>query len=74
MRFVGMYIAESGERHAFNLTSDDFQPGSWRLNRFSDVVPDNDILKGYRTRGWEEKAWEFTVQIWERAIDRSSAA
>lgn len=74
IRFFGMNIAESGERHAFHLTSDDFQPGSWRINRLSDAVPDNDVLKDYRARGWEDKTWEFTLQIWERALAKSSSA
>ncbi|KAJ4420380.1 hypothetical protein N0V82_004369 [Gnomoniopsis sp. IMI 355080] len=73
MRYFGMNIAESGERHAFHLTSDDFHAGSWRISQHSDVVPDNDVLKDYKRRGWEERAWEITVQIWERALAKDLA-
>lgn len=73
-KYFGMNIVESGQRQAFHLTSDDFQPGSWGVNKLSDVVPDNDVLKDYRARGWEDKAWEFTLQTWERALAKGSSA
>lgn len=68
IRYFGMNIKESGERHAFHLTSDSFEPGSWRLDRHSNVVPDNDVLRDYENRGWAENAWNFTLAIWDKAL------
>ncbi|KAL1870723.1 hypothetical protein Daus18300_005043 [Diaporthe australafricana] len=65
IRYFGMNIKESGERHNFHLTSDGFEPGSWRVDRHSNAVPDNDVLKDYLGRGWAEKAWNFTVAKWD---------
>ncbi|KAH8652158.1 hypothetical protein BX600DRAFT_472036 [Xylariales sp. PMI_506] len=68
MQYLGMPAKESGERHAFHLTSDSLRPGSWRMNRLSEVVPDNSVLKDYQTRGWAEKTWEHTTRVWEEAL------
>lgn len=68
IRYFGMNIEESGERHAFHLTSDSFEPGSWRLDRDSNIIPDNDVVKDYHSRGWAGKAWEFTVAMWDKAL------
>lgn len=68
IRYFGMNIKESGARHAFHLTSDTFQPGSWRVNSHSNAVPDNDTLKDYQNRGWAEKMWDFTHQVWDKAL------
>lgn len=70
IRYFGMNINESGERHAFHLTSNTFEPGSWRVDRHCNVLPDNQILEDYRARGWMEKAWTFTLATWDKAITR----
>ena len=70
--FFGMALAESGERHAFHLTSGDFAPGSWRTDRLNNVVADNDALAYYKDRGWTEKNWDFTQRVWERTPSRSA--
>lgn len=68
IRYFGMNIKESGERHAFHLTSESFRPGSWRVDRHSNVVPDNDVLRDYHSRGWAAQAWDFTLAMWEKAL------
>ena len=65
---IGMALKESGERQAFYLTSNSYQPGSWRTNKINDVVPDNVVLNEYKERGWPEKSWEHTLQVWDRAL------
>jgi hypothetical protein len=62
-----MAAKESGERHAYELTSDKFVPGSWRVGRLNDVVPDSGVLVQYREAGWGERIWEFTRGVWEKA-------
>ncbi|KAK7697591.1 hypothetical protein SLS64_013410 [Diaporthe eres] len=74
IRYFGMNIKESGERHAFHLTSDRFEPGSWRLDRHSEVVPDKDVLKDYESRGWTEKAWNFTIATWDKVLANAGPA
>jgi hypothetical protein len=68
IRFFGLPARVSGERHAYLLTSDDIKPGSWRVDRHSEVCPDNAVLKDYLQRGWAAKAWEHTQQVWEKAL------
>lgn len=72
IRYFGMAAKESGERHAYELTSDEFAPGSWRVSRHSDVVPDKDVLVQYREGGWGEKIWEFTSSVWEKALAKDT--
>ncbi|KAI0180527.1 hypothetical protein GGR52DRAFT_248193 [Hypoxylon sp. FL1284] len=66
--FTGMNVEESGERHAYVLTSDSFQAGSWQINQYSDVVPPNDVLRKYREQGLAEKLWDHTQRVWEKAL------
>jgi hypothetical protein len=68
IRFFGLPAEVSGQRHAYHLTSDNFQPGSWRVDRHSEITPDNDILKDYLQKGWAEKAWDHTQRVWEKAL------
>lgn len=70
MRYIGMNLDEFGQRHAHHLTSDDFQPGSWRVDRFSEVCPENDVLKDYEVRGRQERACESTLHVWDTALAR----
>jgi hypothetical protein len=58
IKYFGMAAREYGERHAYELTSDKFVLGSWRVNHLNDVVPDNAILVQYRESGWGDKVWE----------------
>ena len=68
IKYFGMAAKESGERHAYELTSDKFGPGSWRVSHLNDIVPDNKVLVEYRESGWGEKIWEFTLGVWEKAL------
>lgn len=68
IKYFGMAAKESGERHAYELTSDALVPGSWRLNRLNEVVPDKQMLVDYRESGWGEKIWDFTCGVWEKAL------
>jgi hypothetical protein len=68
IRHFGMAVKESGERHAYYLTSDMFGPGSWRVNKESEIVPDNSTLKDYQNRGWAEKIWDYTIRVWDKAL------
>lgn len=72
IRNFGMAVKESGERHAYELTSDKFVPGSWRVNHLNKVVPDNDVLVQYRENGWGEKIWEFTNRVWDEALAKGA--
>lgn len=74
IRYFGMAATESGERHAFLLTCDTFGPGSWRVSRLSEVVPDNGVLQEYQKRRWAAKIWDHTLRSWDKALLRTTAA
>ncbi len=67
----GIAPEQSGERHAYQLTSGTFQPGSWRVNEYCDVVKSVGVLGKLRGAGWPEKIWEFTLGVFERAVAAS---
>ncbi|KAI0485534.1 hypothetical protein F4859DRAFT_471547 [Xylaria cf. heliscus] len=71
--YFGIPVVESGERHSYHLTSDNFKPGSWQVNQYSTVLPPNKILKGYQERGLAEKVWDHSLRVWERALIRGSS-
>ncbi|KAF1348991.1 hypothetical protein BDV97DRAFT_415034 [Delphinella strobiligena] len=58
MLLIGISIEESGERHAFHLTNDTHTPGVWLIDPSSELVE----------RGWPEKIWEYTEQIFAKAL------
>jgi hypothetical protein len=68
IQYFGRPAKESGERHAYALTSEAFPPGSWRVDKMSNIVPDNDILLQYRENGWKEIVWDFTIQVWDGCL------
>jgi hypothetical protein len=68
IQYFGKSAKESGERHAYVLTSEIYAPGSWRLDSVCEIVPDNDILVQYRERGWSEIVWNFTNRVWEKTL------
>ncbi|KAM7215917.1 hypothetical protein V8F06_008675 [Rhypophila decipiens] len=72
--YFGKPVKESGERHAYYLTSDTYAPGSWRVDRHNDIQPDNKTLRDYKERGWAEKAWDHTQATWDRALATVSLA
>ncbi|KAH9906962.1 hypothetical protein F4778DRAFT_800897 [Xylariomycetidae sp. FL2044] len=72
IRSFGYDLSESGERHAFLLTSDGFSAGSWQTNKFNDVVPPNGALQYYQKHGWAPRIWDHTLHVWERALTKGS--
>jgi NAD(P)-dependent dehydrogenase (short-subunit alcohol dehydrogenase family) len=68
IHFFGLPAELPGQRHAYHLTSDNFRPGLWRVDRHSDVVPDNDVLREYLQKGRTEKAWEHTQRAWDKPL------
>lgn len=71
--YFGMDLVESGERHSYHLTSDTFIPGSWQTNKLNEIIPANSALKEYQEKGWPDKVWEFTTQIWDNALARGAS-
>ncbi|KAE8454578.1 hypothetical protein EG329_000201 [Mollisiaceae sp. DMI_Dod_QoI] len=65
---LGISIEESGERQAFNLTSDSFGPGFLRINESNEVISSPGVLEQYRELGWPEKVWEHTERIFGKAL------
>ena len=66
--YFGMNVTESGQRHSYHLTSDNFRPGSWQINRHSSVVPPNGVLRGYQEKGLAEKVWDHSLRTWDTAL------
>jgi hypothetical protein len=69
-KIVGTSVTECGERQAFNLTTDKYSPGAWRVDPSSDQISAQGVLGQYRDRGWPEKIWEHTVRISDKALTR----
>ncbi|KZZ87556.1 NAD(P)-binding domain protein [Moelleriella libera RCEF 2490] len=67
--YFGMNVLESGQRHAYYLTSDAFQPGSWQINKHSVTVPPNRVLKKYQDEGLADRVWEHTLCTWNKALN-----
>lgn len=70
----GKSLEESGERHAFYLTSDKYGPGFQLADKSNDVQSPNEALKYYQERDWQSKIWDFTVQTWENVLDNDPPA
>ena len=68
MMLFAMSTEDSGERQAFQLTSDRYSPGAWRIDDKSDRISAPGVLEQYRERGWPEKIWEHTVRIFEKTL------
>ncbi|KAK2811089.1 hypothetical protein FQN50_002425 [Emmonsiellopsis sp. PD_5] len=62
----GMSTEESGESHAYHLTSDSFGPGAWRIDSCSDKVTSPGVLAQYREREWPEKVWDHTLRVFKK--------
>ncbi|KAK8043753.1 hypothetical protein PG994_012591 [Apiospora phragmitis] len=69
--YFGKSLSESGERHAYLLSTESISPGSSRTNKENDVVPDNEVLKYYHERNQGETIWNHTAQVREAALGRS---
>jgi hypothetical protein len=69
----GFSLTESGERHAFHLTSDMYTPGSHRTDKLNEIHQDNKVLRDYKQHGWLEKIWDHTCRVWDRALAKQGA-
>jgi len=64
-----------GERGLFVATSERFvQPGVYLLNEMDEVAPDVPVMGKYRSDGSDDKVWEDTQKVWERAEAKAAAA
>ncbi|KAK9425005.1 putative Ketoreductase (KR) domain-containing protein [Seiridium unicorne] len=70
--FLGMSPKEAGERQTYHLTSENYGTGSFRVDKDSEIVLDNDVLISYRESGWISKIWEFTLATWAKALERGN--
>ncbi len=68
MLVIGIKLEESGERHAYLLITDKFGPGAWLINEKSEESIAPAALRRYRETGWNEKIWDYTVRVWEKAL------
>lgn len=69
----GITPQDSGERHAFHLTSHVFGPGSLHLiDESSEEVVLNSVLQGYRDEGMAKTVWEYTMQVFDKILSRVS--
>lgn len=72
MMVQGISPHESGERHAYHLTSQAWTRGTVHLiNESSEEVPGNATLQGYREGGLAKKIWEHTMRVFEKALGRT---
>jgi len=65
---LGVSPEESGERQAFNLTSDRYGPGAWRISQLSEEALGGEVMEQYRERAGPERVWEHTMCVFERAL------
>jgi NAD(P)-dependent dehydrogenase (short-subunit alcohol dehydrogenase family) len=65
---LAISVEESGERQAYNLTSDGFGPGALRIDQSNELISTKGVLEEYIERGWQEKVWEHTVRVFEKAL------
>jgi hypothetical protein len=67
---IAISVEESGERQAYQMSSDGFGPGAWRLDPESEVVTvdANGVVEKYIERGWGEKVWEHTAGVFEKVL------
>ncbi|KAK4900217.1 hypothetical protein LTR27_002441 [Elasticomyces elasticus] len=67
---LGLFSAKAegvGERMLYYGTAAEFAEGSWALDE-KGVSKENEVLKGYRETGWEEKVAEHNERMFERAL------
>ena len=72
MLCFGMEVKECGERQAFNLTTDRYGPGMWRINPSSEPVSAPGVLERYREGSWSERVWEYTMGIFDTTLAMGS--
>jgi NAD(P)-dependent dehydrogenase (short-subunit alcohol dehydrogenase family) len=72
MLLFAISTEESGERQAYQLTSDTYGPGALLIGYLSDQVPAPHVLEQYRERGWAEKVWEHTLRVFDKVLANGS--
>ena len=67
---MAVSVEESGERQAFLLVSEEFEPGALRVGQACEVVPvvENGVFEKYVEKAWGEKVWEHTVHVFEKTL------
>jgi hypothetical protein len=61
---------ESGERHVYATTSDEFGKGGYvGLNPSSDVVKSSAVVEKMLSDGTEEKVWDFTQNVFKKVCE-----
>lgn len=74
MMIQGISPEDSGQRHAFHLTSDVFIPGTLHLvDESSEEVAPNEVLQGYQENELVKKVWDHTTQVFEKVSGGVSA-
>jgi NAD(P)-dependent dehydrogenase (short-subunit alcohol dehydrogenase family) len=72
-RLFGMSIADCGARQAFLMTTERYGPGDvWRVDQKCEAVAASAALEEYRERRWDERVWDFTQRVFERALATGS--
>ena len=66
--FLSVSADESGERQAYQLTSDAYGPGASRIEYTSEIITAPGVLEHYRENGWPEKVWEYTLRVFDKAL------
>ncbi|KAI1810057.1 hypothetical protein GGS20DRAFT_569129 [Poronia punctata] len=66
--YFGTTVSESGERHAYLLTSQDYKPGSWQVDQRGKAQPPNKMLRGYQAKGLADVVWDHTLRVWDKAL------
>jgi hypothetical protein len=72
-QILGISPAEAGERQAFNLTSDSYGPGAWRVDQSNEKVPAGELMEKYKESAGPEKVWEHTSRTFETALSKGNS-
>jgi hypothetical protein len=58
--------AESGERHAWYVTTDKFgDGGAYRVDRKNEIIPSSKILDELKSDGTVDKVWDHTEKVYK---------
>ncbi|KAK0725886.1 hypothetical protein B0H67DRAFT_571808 [Lasiosphaeris hirsuta] len=68
---LGVEPEVAGERHAYVLTSPTYGPGSWLVNEVGDVMAPSGVVVKYKESGWPERAWGFTLGVFDAVLKRN---
>jgi hypothetical protein len=62
----GISSEQSAERQVFHLTNGIYSPGAWRVSHKSEVLGESRVLDMYKGRGWSERVWKHTMDVFEK--------